>query len=166
MTFGPRPHFGPRKCGPTSGTQPTTRKNKTLDFMVDRQQIIDFAWYDNFHYTETEIIYIGQLLYDVVKLSLHDQENCVFNLAIWNEIYTDTIMNYPEKLFNEEPQQKPQANDAYFLDQNAYPTTVEIAPPPPEQSTTNFTFEPSTMQFDDEYNQKYFSNEFGFNSFQ
>lgn len=128
---------------------PSTRKNKRLEFMVDRQQILEFKQGEQIHFSEEEISNHGFLCYKLIKRCLHDQENCLFNFEVWNIIYTDVVVNHPDWLVDNPVEEKPKENDNYIFDYTSYPNTMQ-QPQEPVQPTPTFTFTPD-FQYPESY---------------
>lgn len=128
---------------------PVTRKYKRLEYMVDREQILEFKCGDNIYYSEEDISTNGFLCYKLIKRCLHDQENCLFDLNVWNIIYTDVILNHPEWLTDNPVEEKPKENENYIFDYTSYPTQMQ------QQTQEAIKQEPFTVATDFQYPESY-----------
>ena len=112
------------KCEYNMNFNPIVRKPKKLHFMIDRRKILQFEWMGENAFTERDIHEIGELCQTVIKLTLHEQTDCLFNLQVWNTISTYVLDVCPFMLMNEESQEEGVEDDNL---------PIVIPPPPPEK---------------------------------
>lgn len=73
--------------------EPRTRKNRKLDYMIDRKQIMEFTWFDGTVYNEKQIIEIGNYFYSLIKSSFQGSNELKMNFELWNLLLYMTASN-------------------------------------------------------------------------